>query len=232
MVRAKRKIRSESASRRGRVRGRRASVSSSNGSRRRARASLRATRSSNGRRRQNGTRRRTVSTRGSVDKQRLNEKYLTGVRNYESGVRLFQKQNYERAKEVFEKLQEEAVVEVKTRAQVYLHLCEQKLSQEGLSPRTPEEYYNLGVAQLNARQIEAALENLTKANKLRPHQEHIRYALAAAHAQAGNADAALEHLTAAIGLRSNNRYQASKDADFQSLASDPRFARLIHQGVA
>jgi tetratricopeptide (TPR) repeat protein len=173
-----------------------------------------------------------MATQGPLEKQRMNEKYLASVKNFEAGVRMFQKQNYERAKEVFEKLQEESVVEVRNRAQVYLHLCEQKLSQEGLSPRTPEDHYDLGVAQLNARQIEAALENLTKANKLRPNQEHIRYALAAAHAQAGNADAALEHLTAAIELRSNNRYQASKDADFQSLASDPRFARLIRQGVA
>jgi tetratricopeptide (TPR) repeat protein len=161
----------------------------------------------------------------------MDEKYLAAVRNFETGVRMFQKQNYERAREVFEKLLVGSTVEVRNRAQVYLHLCEQKLAQTGPSPRTPEDYYHLGVAQLNARQVEAALENLTRANKLRPNQEHIRYALAAAHALAGNADAALEHLTAAIGLRPGNRYQASKDEDFHSLASDPRFARLIRQGV-
>jgi tetratricopeptide (TPR) repeat protein len=173
-----------------------------------------------------------MATQGSFDKQRMNEKYLAGVKNFEAGVRLFQKQNYERAKEIFEKLQEESTFEVRNRAQVYLHLCEQKLSQAGPTPRTAEDHYELGVAQLNARQIAPALDNLTKANKLRPHQEHILYALAAAHAQAGNADAALEHLTAAIELRPNNRYQASKDADFHSLASDPRYARLIRPGVA
>jgi len=173
-----------------------------------------------------------MATHGSVDKQRMDEKYLAGVKNFEAGVRMFQKQNYGRAKELFERLQEDSTAEVRNRAQVYLHLCEQKLSQAGPAPRTPEDHYDLGVAQLNARQIDAALESLTKANKLRPNQEHIRYALAAAHAQAGNADAALEHLTAAIELRPNNRYQARKDADFQSLGSDPRFTRLIRQGVS
>jgi tetratricopeptide (TPR) repeat protein len=173
-----------------------------------------------------------MANHGSPDKQRMNEKFLAGVKNFEAGVRLFQKQSYERAKEIFERLQEDSTVEVRNRAQVYLHLCEQKLSQAAPSPRSAEDHYDLGVAQLNARQIEAALDNLTRANKLRPNQEHIRYALAAAHAQAGNGDAAIEHLTAAIELRPNNRYQASKDADFQSLASDPRFARLIRPGVA
>ncbi|MBZ5543210.1 MAG: tetratricopeptide repeat protein [Acidobacteriia bacterium] len=171
-------------------------------------------------------------TRGTPEKQRMNEKYLAGVKNFETGVRLFQKQNYERAREIFEKLQGDSTVEVRNRAQVYLHLCKQRLAHTELSLRTPEDYYDLGVAQLNARQIEAALESLTKANKLRPNQEHIRYALAAAHALAGNADAAIEHLTAAIELRPNNRYQASKDEDFHSLASYPRFSRLIRQGVA
>lgn len=166
------------------------------------------------------------------EKQRMDENYLAGVRNFEAGVRMFQKQNYEKAKEIFERLLEGSTAEIGNRAQVYLHLCEQKLGQTGPTPRTLEDYYDLGVAQLNARQTEAALENLAKANKLRPNQEHIRYALAAAHALAGNADAAIEHLTAAIELRPNNRYLASKDEDFRSLASHPRFARLIRHGVA
>lgn len=173
-----------------------------------------------------------MANQGSSETQRIHGKYLAGVRSFEAGVRMFQKQNYEKAKEVFEKLLEGSTVEVRSRAQVYLHLCKQKLAQTELSLRTPEDYYDLGVTQLNARQVEAALENLTRANKLRPNQEHIRYALAAAHALAGNADAAIEHLTAAIELRPNNRYQASKDEDFHSLASDPRFTRLIRQGVA
>ena len=173
-----------------------------------------------------------MGTRGSLDRPGTNEKYLAAIKNFEAGVRMFQKQNYDKAKEVFEKLVEGATVEVRNRAQVYLHLCEQKLAQAEPSLRTPDEYYDLGVAQLNARQIEAARENLTKANKLLPNQEHIRYALAAAHALAGNLDAALEHLAMAIVLRPRNRYQAGKDEDFQSLASDPRFQRLIRRGVA
>jgi tetratricopeptide (TPR) repeat protein len=173
-----------------------------------------------------------MATEGPRGTPRTDEKYLAALRNFEAGVRMFQRQNYDRAKEIFEKLVAGSAIEVRNRAQVYLHLCEQKLGQGRPLPRTPEEYYNLGIAQLNGREIEAALENLAKANKLRPDQEHIRYALAAAHALAGNPDAAIDHLTAAIELSPRNRYQAGKDEDFRSLASDPRFRRLIQRGVA
>lgn len=88
------------------------------------------------------------------------------------------------------------------------------------------------VAQLNARELDAAFESLTRADKAAPNQEHVRYALAAVCALQGNADAGLEHLAAAIELRSANRSMAAQDQDFHLLSSDSRFQRLIRWGVA
>jgi tetratricopeptide (TPR) repeat protein len=84
------------------------------------------------------------------------------------------------------------------------------------------------VAELNARNLDLALEHLNKADKLAPNREDIRYALAAAHALQGNTDAALEHLKAAVALRPGNRFQARYDGDFRSLAADPRFRSLVY----
>jgi UDP-glucose 4-epimerase len=39
--------------------------------------------------------------------------------------------------------------------------------------------------------------------------------------------AALEHLQVAVTLRPENRFHARRDDDFQCLASDPRFRRLM-----
>jgi tetratricopeptide (TPR) repeat protein len=121
-----------------------------------------------------------------------------------------------------------SVREVAARAQVYLQFCEQKLASGGRPPaaKSAEEYYNLGVIDLNARTLDSALEHLSKADKLAPNQEHVRYALAAVHALQGNTDAALEHLRAAITLRPQNRARARRDEDFQSLVPDPRFRKL------
>jgi tetratricopeptide (TPR) repeat protein len=163
--------------------------------------------------------------------QRAHARYVTAVKNFEAGVRLFQKQNYERAKEVFEKLACGPAYEVANRAETYLRLCEQKLGRKEAAPKTAADYYDVGVAQLNARDLERAIGSLNRADRLGPNQDHVRYALAAAHALLHNVDAALEHLKAAIGLRPANRFLARKDEDFRGLAADPRFRRLVHPEV-
>ena len=145
---------------------------------------------------------------------------------------MFQKQNFERAREIFEKLAARGPVEVGSRASSYLKMCEQKLAAGAPAGRSSRDYYDLGVAQLNARELDAAFESLTRADKAVPNQEHVRYALAAACALQGNADAALEHLAAAIELRPANRSMAAQDQDFHLLSSDSRFQKLIRSGVA
>jgi tetratricopeptide (TPR) repeat protein len=152
------------------------------------------------------------------------------LKNFEAAVAAFQKRNYEKASQIFEKLTANPVGEVAVRAQAYLRICEQKLHPASPVAKTAEQLYDLGIAQLNARNLEAAVETLRKASALNSKLEYIRYALAAAHALQGNVEAALEHLKAAIELRPGNRFLASKDEDFQSLAADPRFARLLQSG--
>jgi tetratricopeptide (TPR) repeat protein len=173
-----------------------------------------------------------MAVEDSRRKQRTDAQYLDAVKNFEAGVRLFQKQSYDKALEFFEKLASGAPPEVGNRARAYLRMCEQKLKPPELTPKGPREYYDLGIAQLNARNLDAALEYLTKAQKAAMDQEHVHYALAATCALQGNADAAIEHLAVAIQLRPRNRFLAAKDADFDSLAGDPRFRQLVFSGMA
>lgn len=160
--------------------------------------------------------------------QRLDLQYQTAVRNFETAVRAFQKQNFNKAAEIFGKLVDSEVRDVAERARVHLRLCQQRTSRPATPPRSADEYYAQGVASLNGRNLELAVEQLGKAHKLKPNQDHIRYALAAAQALQGNVDAAIEHLEAAVTLRPENRIHVRRDEDFQGLASDPRFRRLLY----
>ncbi len=166
----------------------------------------------------------------TAERRQIESQYLAAVKDFESAVRHFQKQKYDKARELFEELVKSPAREVAARARVHLQLCEQKLNSAGRAPapKTAEDFYNLGVLQLNARSFDSALENLGRAEKLKPDQEHVRYALAAAHALQGNSDAALEHLTTAVALRPENRGRARRDEDFHSLAPDPRFKQLLN----
>jgi tetratricopeptide (TPR) repeat protein len=163
----------------------------------------------------------------TIDLRRSQALFQAAVKNFELGARAFRKQNYERAKEIFEKLASSGVAGVAERARVHLRLCEQKLSRPAPPPRKAEDLYTLGVGALNFRRLDDAIEYLNKAQKSAPQLEHIYYALAAAYSLRGDAEAALQHLREAITLRPENRIQAKRDEDFQTLATDARFKELV-----
>ena len=150
------------------------------------------------------------------------------VKNFETGVRAFQKQNYGKAAEIFRKLIDSDVREVAERAQIHLRLCRQRTGYATALPKSADDFYALGIACLNAREFGRAVEHLSKADRLKPDQDHVRYALAVSHSLAGNTDAAIAHLEVAFALRPENRIHARRDEDFHGLASDPRFRRLIY----
>jgi tetratricopeptide (TPR) repeat protein len=167
----------------------------------------------------------------SQAKIEFNAPLTAAVKEFESGVLMFRRQKFQRAKEIFEKLSKSGPPEVGSRASSYLTVCEQKLKTDSPTGRSARDCYDLGVTQLNARELDRALESLTRADKATPNEEHIRYALAAVCALQGNTDAALEHLAAAIELRPANRSMVAQDQDFQPLSSDSRFQKLIRLGV-
>jgi tetratricopeptide (TPR) repeat protein len=154
--------------------------------------------------------------------------YQIAIKNFETGVRAFQKQNYNKAAEIFEKLVAGDARDVAERAHVHLRLCRQRIGRAVPLPKSADDYYALGVACLNAREFGLAVENLTKADKMKPHQDHIHYALAVSHSLGGKIDEAIAHLEAAFALRPDNRIHARRDEDLQALAADPRFQRLLH----
>jgi tetratricopeptide (TPR) repeat protein len=158
--------------------------------------------------------------------------YEQSVKSYEGAIRLFQKENYDKAREVFEKLVAQGPAEIADRARIHLRICDQKMNRTNSALRSADDYYLTGVAELNARNLEAALEHLTKALKMDSNRGEIRYALAAVHALQGNADVAIEQLKSAIEARSGLRFQARQDGDFDSLASDARYASLIYPEAA
>jgi tetratricopeptide (TPR) repeat protein len=161
---------------------------------------------------------------------RTDPRAKAAVKLFAAATRRFYRQDFSRAKELFEKLVSGAPSEVAARARVRIRLCEQRLSKAAPAPKTASDYYNLGVAELNARDLERAVELLTKADKAAARREEIQYALAAARSLQGNTDAALEHLKAAIALRPENRFLAQRDDDFEPLRSDPRFRGLMRPG--
>jgi tetratricopeptide (TPR) repeat protein len=157
----------------------------------------------------------------------VDERHVAAVRNFESALHFERRQNYRKALEIYQKLVDAAPADVADRARVHLRACIERSGANAPSPKTAGDFHVLGVAELNARQLDRALTYLTKAQKLAPKREEIRYALAAAYSLRGEFDDALAQLEASISLRPQNRFQARRDPDFERLAKDPRFMSLV-----
>ena len=121
-------------------------------------------------------------------------------------------------------------IEVIARAQSFLRICDRHLlDQKKDSARTPEEIFNQGVFYHNAGRYDKALGDYSRALKLsEKNNDHIYYAMAATELSMGNADDALKHLEKAIQLNEKNRFFAHNDPDFEPLATNNQFRKLIH----
>jgi Flp pilus assembly protein TadD len=150
-------------------------------------------------------------------------------KNYEEALRQFHQQKFHKAKELLEKVIAAPSKELADRARAHLSICEQRISrQPSSSLRTPEEYYQHGVAMMNHGRWDEAREHLARARKLAPKSDYIVYAMAALDCLTGEAESAMENLKLAIELKPENRYHARNDEDFAFLQEDPRFTELLY----
>ena len=118
--------------------------------------------------------------------------------------------------------------EIQERAKVLIHACEKKIHEkERTVLRSADDHYNVGIADLNRREIESAIQHLEHALKLTPKGDHVLYALAAANAVHGKREQALGFLKQAIHYRAENRFLAARDGDFESLQEDAEFKTLV-----
>ncbi len=164
----------------------------------------------------------------SAASQEPNNQTTATLEQYEAAMRFFTQQKFERARPLLEKLLHAPIPAIADRAARHLVVCQQKLNSNGPAPKNADEYYTLGVVEMNQARYEQAAEWLQKAAKLNGNSAPIAYAQAALNALQNQVEPALEHLKAAIQLDPRMRWQARSDEDFNLLAEDPRFTEIIY----
>ena len=154
----------------------------------------------------------------------------SAIQAYEAGLKLMHSEDYEKAIKAFRDLiagyPEEP--EIQERARVLMHASEKRVVEKARTVlRSADDHYNMGIAELNRRQLDAAAQHLQHALKLVPKGDHILYAMAAVNALKGNRDEALSLLKQSIHHRPENRFMAARDSDFEALAEDADFKQLV-----
>jgi tetratricopeptide (TPR) repeat protein len=181
------------------------------------------------------TRRSTVvvpatSSRSTSPERTRSKHFETAIHAYEAGIKLMHAEEFEKAIRCFEDLIAEhpEEQEIQERAKILISASEKKIQEKGRAVlRSAEDYYNVGIAELNRRELDAAIQHLQHALKLMPNGDHILYALATANALQGNREQALQFLKQSISYRGENRFLAIRDSDFESLHDDSEFRRLV-----
>ena len=143
-------------------------------------------------------------------------------------MKLFHARQLTEARVLFQQAATGAERDVAQRAQLHIAMCDRRLQQTTVSFGTAEEYYNYGVALINARNLAEARTHLEKALAIAPGSDHIHYALALAQALSGDLAGAHENLRRAIELEPRNRLIARQDADFAPLAHQAVFRSLLY----
>jgi tetratricopeptide (TPR) repeat protein len=151
------------------------------------------------------------------------------VRAFEQAVKVFNRRQYAEAKPMFESLQTRFPneVEIISRVQTYIQVCNQKLAHSPSTPRNADELYDRGVYALNIGDFTQARTFFEKALRLRPDEPHLLYSLAATHAQTGSHDQALDYLKRSIQIQPRFRSQALNDSDFSLLRENKQFLEML-----
>jgi hypothetical protein len=151
------------------------------------------------------------------------------LRAFEHAVRVFNRRHFDEAKPMFENLLVKfpGEVEIIARTQMYLQVCNQKLSQTQSAPHNADELYDRGVYALNIGDFSQAKTFFEKALRLKPEEPYLLYSLAATHAQTGAMDQALDYLKRAFQIQPRYRTQALHDADFSGLRENKQFLELL-----
>lgn len=151
------------------------------------------------------------------------------LRAFEQAVKMFNRRQFAEAKAMFEDLRPRFPneVEIISRAQTFIQVCDQKLAHTPTLPRNADELYDRGVFALNIGDFSQARTFFEKALRLRPDEPHLLYSLAATHAQTGSHDQAIAYLSRSIQIQPRFRSQALNDSDFSVLRENKQFLALL-----
>ena len=170
------------------------------------------------------------SPRSTSPERTRSKHFASAIHAYEAAIKLMHAEQFEKAIHSFENLiaQHTDEPEIQERAKVHVHACEKKIQEKARTVlRSADDHYNVGIADLNRRELASAIDHLQHALKLTPKADHVLYALATANALQGNRGPALQFLKQSIQYRPENRFLAARDSDFESLHDDAEFKQLV-----
>lgn len=159
------------------------------------------------------------------DEKNPKDIYGKAIAAYEEAMREFHKGKIDRAKELLKAFLEkhETEKELVDRAKIYLQIAAKQGKREIVSLKTPEDYLNYSVVQINSGACDEALKILEKALDMKADEGKVYYLMADAYIRLGKSDEAMECLKKAFQKDKVYKTMAQNEVDFKPLWDDKKF---------
>lgn len=141
-------------------------------------------------------------------------------------MKVFHQGDYQQAAGLFELASTGPLLGVNESAQMYLRMCQQRVSQVTVDLKTPEDHYNYAIGLINAKRYREARTSLETAVTAGP-LPHYCYAMALVEGHLGSMEAAASQLRQAIKLDPALRSLARSDPDFAPLLQNPKLKEAM-----
>ena len=163
------------------------------------------------------------------------EKQLKGItEKFIKGVALFRERECEQAYEIFNRIIEEykdsqyySVIEIQGRSKFYKMLCETRLNPVKTEDWDDEDYLYDGIFQLNAGNLDEALERFKYLEEKKYNHPNLNYLLSLVHLNKGNNETCLMYLQMAIKADEFFKIIAYNEPDFEPMFENDEFTEMV-----
>ncbi|MBN2345679.1 MAG: hypothetical protein JXO51_04750 [Candidatus Aminicenantes bacterium] len=163
------------------------------------------------------------------------EKELQAIsQDYEKALHSFHKKSYHKAGEAFQRIIDTykdsefySVLEIQTRAKVYRSIAEAQSHPLKVKLEGAQDHVWEGTYQLNAGNINQALEHFTQAEKANCRDAYLYYLMAAAYLRKEDTANSLRYIDKCLKKDGGYKVVIYNEPDFESLQQNPDFLKLL-----
>jgi tetratricopeptide (TPR) repeat protein len=159
---------------------------------------------------------------------------MGALTHLEKGIEYIYQKDFKKARIELKNLLENysAEMEIASRAQSYLQICDREEAHLKRPAPTSDQMYALGVMEHNKAFYDKAISYFNQALEKHPKADYIYYSIAASLALKGEIIESVKNLRKAIELKEDSRIHAKNDPDFAILETHPEFMELVGSNTA
>jgi tetratricopeptide (TPR) repeat protein len=153
---------------------------------------------------------------------------------FAKAVELFKKRSYQEALPGFESIINEykdsqfySILEIENRSNAYRKICEQQLDQRDIELNSHEDYLLNGIFNLNAGNLDEALERFEYLEKETYQEAYVKYLIALAKLKGGDKEEAFKFLEMAVKQDETYKIIAHNEPDFDPVFEDEAFTGIV-----